>query len=315
MSAAAAVVGHQAARIELARLYDRDGPHTLLIAGPEGVGRRPVARWLAARLNCAAPDPAGRPCGTCSSCRAVDAGEHPDVREVGPGRTTRSGRSRRRREITIDQLVNRPQGDPDPLGPWLELRPRFRRRVGIVDHAESLTAGAANAFLKMLEEPPAWAVVVLIATGPDALLPTVASRCTTMRLGAVDVRGYAGLAPHPALRLGLPGPLERARSDLGAFAASRDAVETFVVALGGELADTLEAADAVARLAEAAAADDGDAPSPLALLRERLRDLPPARYAAAIDALERCETALAAYANAQLTFTTLALDLRALASG
>jgi len=273
-----------------------------------------VARWLAAHLNCQAADAAARPCGACSSCLALQRGEHPDVREVVPGRTTRSGRSRRRREITIDQLVVRPQGDPDPLGPWLELRPRFRRRVGVIDQAESLTTGAANAFLKMLEEPPAWAVVVLIATGPEALLPTVASRCSVLRLGAVEVSAYAELEPHPALRLGLPGPLERARADMDSFVSGRDAVEALMLALDGDLAGALDAAEAVAGLAEAAAPDDA-ALSPFTLLRERLRRLPPARYAAAVDVVERCEAAIAAYANARLAFTTLVLDLRALGAG
>lgn len=310
MSAPTALRGHDRALASLARLYRQDGPHTLLIAGPEGVGRRRVARWLAAHLNCLASDPQARPCGACDSCLALERGDHPDVREVGPAGTTRAGRSRRRRDLTIDQLVPRPQGDADPLGPWLERRPRFRRRVGIIDHAESLTAGAANAFLKMLEEPPPWAVVVLIATGPDALLPTVASRCAAVRLGAVDVSGYAELAPHPALRLGLPGPLERARADMEAFAARRDAASAFMGALGGELADALDAADALAKLAEGVA-DDAFA-SPLTLLREQLRTLPPARYAAALDAIERCERALAAYAGAPLAFATLTLELRAL---
>lgn len=314
MSTRPPLLGHDAALSELRRLYRQVGPHTLLIAGPEGVGRRPVARWLAAYLNCQAPEAEARPCGTCSSCRALAQGEHPDVREVGAAGTTRSGRSRRRREITIDRLVPRPQGDPDPLGPWLERRPRFRRRVGVIDHAESLTAGAANAFLKMLEEPPRWALVVLIASGPDALLPTVASRCAVVRLGAVDVGACAELEPHPALRLGLPGPLERARADMDAFVASRDAVETVMRSLDGDLLAALDAAAELAGSSEAAASDEA-ASSPLMLLRERLRGLPPARYASAVDALERCEAALAAYANAQLAFTTLLLDLRALAAG
>lgn len=313
MSALPPVLGHGAALDALARWYLEDGPHTLLIAGPDGVGRRPVARWLAARLNCQAADPDARPCGACSSCLALERGDHPDVREVGPGRTTRSGRSRRRLEVTIDRLVPRPQGDPDPLAPWLEQRPRFRRRVGVIDQAESLTTAAANAFLKMLEEPPAWAQVVLIATGPDALLPTVASRCAVVRLGPVDVSAYAELAPHPALRLGLPGPLEHARSDMDAFARARDAVDALRPALDGELADALDAAEALARLVEADASDEA-ALSPLTLLRERLRDLSPARYVAAVDAVDRCEEALAAYANANLAFTTLVLDLRAVAS-
>lgn len=316
MSGSGSVLGHEEALAGLAALYRAEGPHTLLIAGPEGIGRRPVARWLAAHLNCQATSPAERPCGRCSSCLALSAQRHPDVREIGPLRTTHSGRSRRRPEITIDQLVSRPQGDAEPLGPWLLVRPRHRRRVGIIDHAESLTASAANAFLKMLEEPPPWSVVVLVATGPEALLPTVASRCVSVRLGAVDVSAFADLEPHPALHLGLPGPLLVARRQPAAFEAATRAADELMVSLQGELEIALDAAERLAKLAEESApGSDGDDVSPLALLRERLRGLPPVRYAAALDALERCEAALAAYASTGLAFTTLALELRGVVAG
>jgi len=278
----------------------------LLLAGPDGVGRRPVARWLAGMLNCEAPDVTARPCGHCSSCRALAAGEHPDVREVAPSQTTRSGRQRRQLEITIDRLVTRPNAEPDPLGPWLERRPRYARRVGIVDHAEALNVSAANAFLKMLEEPPPWAVIVLIATGPDALLPTVASRCATLRLGAVDVSAFADLERHPGYRLGLPGPLLRAGEEDAAYRALQGDVDRLVDALDGELREALDAAEALGkRLAHS------EVVAPTALLREALRQLPAPAYAAALDAVERCESALEAYANPGLALVTLALDLRA----
>ncbi len=265
-----------------------------------------MARWLAAALNCEAPDAAARPCGHCSSCRAQAAGEHPDVREVTPSQTTRSGRQRRQLEITIDQLVTRPNADPDPLGPWLEHRPRFARRVGIIDHAEALNASAANAFLKMLEEPPPWAVIVLVATGPDALLPTVASRCATVRLGAVDVSSFADLERHPGFRLGLPGPLVRAREEETDYRALQDDVDRLIDALDGELREAIDAAEALAKRL-----DRSEVVAPMALLREALRKAPPSAYAAALDAVERCENALEAYVSPPLALVALALDLRA----
>lgn len=308
MTAIDGVLGHDAARATLRRLYrSGPGPHTLLLSGPEGVGRRVVALWLAALLNCEAADPEARPCGTCATCRRVAADEDVDVRVLEPAQTTRSGRSRRRPEITIDQLVERVQGDPDPLGPWLARRPRGRRRVAILDHAETLNPHAANAFLKVLEEPPRWAVAVLVAPGPDALLPTVASRCVHLRLGAVDTSAFADLAPHPALRLGQPGPLLRARADPETFTAAVEEARAFLDALDRDLGTALAAAEALAR---SGAATPGQ--GPLAMLREPLRGWGAARYAAAIDALERCEGALASYANPALAFSVLALELRAL---
>ncbi len=308
MTAFASLLGHEAARATLRRLYrSGPGPHTLLLSGPEGVGRKVVARWLAALLNCEAADPDARPCGTCATCRRVAADEDVDVRVLEPAHTTRSGRSRRRPEITIDQLVERAQGDPDPLGPWLARRPRGRRRVAILDHAETLNPHAANAFLKVLEEPPRWAVAVLVAPGPDALLPTVASRCVHLRLGAVDTSAFADLAPHPAQRLGQPGPLLRARADPEAFASAVEATRAFLDALDRDLGSALAAAEALARQGSPATEE-----TPLALLREPLRGWSPAHYAAAVDALERCEAALASYANPSLALTVLALELRAL---
>lgn len=265
-----------------------------------------MAHWLAATLNCEVPDVAARPCGNCSSCRALAAGEHPDVREVAPSQTTRSGRQRRQLEITIDRLVARPNADPDPLGPWLERRPRYARRVGIIDHAEALNVSAANAFLKMLEEPPPWAVIVLVATGPDALLPTVASRCATLRLGAVDVSAFSDLQRHPAYRLGLPGPLLRARQDDGAYRALQADVDRLIDALDGELREALDAAETLAKRL-----DHSEVVAPTALLREALRRIPAAAYAAALDAVERCERALEAYASPSLALVVLTLDLRA----
>ncbi|HZJ08535.1 MAG TPA: hypothetical protein VFD39_02460, partial [Trueperaceae bacterium] len=178
MSSPFELIGHEDVLRRLERGWrDGGGPRTLLFAGPDGVGKRLVARWLAAFVNCVAL-PESRPCGVCASCQAVAGGNHLDVREIGPVSTTLSGRSKHRGEITIDRLVEREQGDPDPLTGWLRTRPQQRFRVAIIDHADTMTAAAANAFLKTLEEPPARAVIVLLAAGPDALLPTVASRAS-----------------------------------------------------------------------------------------------------------------------------------------
>ena len=299
------LLGHDRERTRLRELYEGGrGPHTLLLCGPEGVGRRPLARWLAALVNCAEDDVRRRPCGQCDSCRQVASGEDPDVREIGPERETRGGRSKRRSEIRIDQLVPRPQGDPDPVAPWLWGRPRRRMRVAILDHAEALNAGAANAFLKVLEEPPRWALIVLLAPAPDALLPTVASRCTALRLGTVDTANFADVAPHPALRLGLPGPLLAARADPEAFAAARGAAETFLQGIRA----TSERPPG-GRRARTRGGGQRRSARPAARAAARA---PPARYARAADALDRCEAALDAYAQPALALAVLALELRPL---
>lgn len=315
-----APVGHDAVLTELTRLWGAGrGPRTLLFAGPQHVGRRLAARWLCALVNCSERAPGAGPCGGCESCRLLAAGTHPDLKEVAPAATTGSGRAKRDPEIRIDQLVRREQGDPEPLGPWLVTRPRYRVRVGVIDQAGSMNAAAANSFLKMLEEPPAWALVVLVAAGPEELLPTVASRCVTIRFGAVDPAAAlhalgtdvaaAALEGHPALRLGQPGALLSSLDAALATEAARAAARAFASALTGDLLEALTGAEGLAK-AVAAAADAGTLPGPLGWLRELLRDRPPAAYAAALDEIDACERAIAAYAQVPLACAVLALRLR-----
>lgn len=305
-----ALIGHERELDQLRSLWrDGEGPRTLLFAGPDGVGRRPAARWLAAYVNCLALVE-NRPCGVCASCQAVADGTHFDVREVAPSTTTKSGRNKHNREITIGQLVPREGDDPEPLSEWLRARPRGRYRVGIIDQAETMTASAANAFLKVLEEPPRNSLIVLIAPGPDAVLPTVASRAAVVRFGAVTgVSGFEGLAQHPAVRLGQPGALIRARDAEEESENARACADSFLSALSDDLASALAAADDLSK-GVTAALEAGVDPGPLGWLREPLRRLPPVRYAAALEEVERCEDALASYAQGPLACTVLALRLR-----
>lgn len=296
------VRGHE----EVKRVLRSLDAASLLFVGPSSVGRRRVAGWYAAWRNCA--QPGQEPCGRCESCRAAARGDHPDLLVKAPARTTTSGRANMRPEITIDRLVPRPgpHADPEPLSRWLETRPRYARRVGVVDGADAVNRSAGNAFLKLLEEPPSWATVILIAPSPGAVLPTLASRCTPVRFGAAPVDGFEDLAPHPALRTGQVGALLRAREDPTAHRDLQAAAEAWVEALDGELDGALAAA---ANLGEAAAAR-GDA---LAgdLLRELLRARTPRLYPVALDALDEAEAALAAYARPATVWALLTLRLRA----
>ena len=287
-----------------------DAPRTLLLAGPEGVGRRDVARWYAALRGCAAN--LDDPCGRCAACRSLlpdPDGEvdGPDYREVGPATTTRDGKPARRPLLRIDQLVPRERSDvDDPLGPWLARPPVFRHRVGTIVRAETLTEEAANAFLTTLEAPPRHATLVLIAPGPDALLPTVASRCAVVRLTPADAPPAvrARLAPHPALRLGRPAAWRAALANEEATAAKRAAVEGFLAALPGDLADAFAAADVLA-----SAWPTGDAEMP-GLLREAWRGQGPAAYVRGDAALTALEEAWGAYAHRELALRRWVLALR-----
>jgi DNA polymerase-3 subunit delta' len=153
--------------------------HAYLFAGPTHSGRGTLARLFAQTLNCETPAADGSaplaPCGLCRSCRKITRGTHPDVRIVGLASQEAEGPARGRREtkntsLTIDTIR--------ALSSDLSLRPMEGRwRVAIVEDAETMQEPAANAFLKTLEEPPSFAIIILVVPEVGAVLPTIRSRC------------------------------------------------------------------------------------------------------------------------------------------
>jgi len=134
-------------------------PHAYLFVGISGVGRTTTALAMAQALNCEEPKD-GEGCGRCRPCRQLLGGNFPDFELLEP-----DGQS-----VKIEQVR--------------ELERRFgykpvagRYRVTVIRPAEAMTEEASNAFLKTLEEPPAGNVLVLNATEPSNLLPTIVSRC------------------------------------------------------------------------------------------------------------------------------------------
>ena len=146
--------------------------HGYAFHGLPGTGRKLVARKLAQSLFCPeVPDDQLDACGACPSCKQVAAGSHPDLLEVGLPQGKKS--------IPLDVLI----GEPEKRGRQglcyeLAMRPlAASRRVAIIDDADLLAVEGANALLKTLEEPPAGAILILIAESPESLLPTIRSRC------------------------------------------------------------------------------------------------------------------------------------------
>ena len=182
------VVGHRSLLGLLARAVARDTlPPSLLFAGPEGVGKRKVAIALAQAINCRTP--VKRPsslkatddeleldaCGSCPSCQRIGRGVHGDVLVVEPGETG-TIKIEQAREV-VDRASYRPfEG---------------RTRVVIIDEADTLVRQAQNALLKTLEEPPPGSVFILVSSRPDALLPTVRSRCPRLRFGRLSATEVA----------------------------------------------------------------------------------------------------------------------------
>lgn len=141
--------------------------HAYLLSGPDGVGKRFLARQLAQALQCA-QSVAGDACGQCPMCRLVAAGHHPDVLAIDILETAR--------QVKIEQIRQ--------LQQWLAFTPfHGRRKVAMIDGADVMQEAAASALLKTLEEPPPTAVLVLIATYEPSVLPTIVSRCARLACG------------------------------------------------------------------------------------------------------------------------------------
>lgn len=144
-------------------------PHALLIHGPRGLGKRALVERLARGLLCAEPGADGSACGGCPQCRLTAAGSHPDLILIGPDAESRSG------EIPVDAIR--------ALGERISLSGGASdRRVAIIDPADRMSPGAANALLKTLEEPPPGAVLILIAELLGRLPATIRSRCQILRI-------------------------------------------------------------------------------------------------------------------------------------
>jgi DNA polymerase-3 subunit delta' len=150
--------------------------HAYLFVGPEGVGKGTAARLLAQAVNCEKGGPDA--CGACGPCRKIARGSHPDVHVLEEeramakaGRWEPKGGRTPSKDIVVDQIR-------DLVDHRLALK-RFegRRRAVIVDPADAMNLQAQNALLKTLEEPPDDTTLVLVASNPDLLLPTVRSRC------------------------------------------------------------------------------------------------------------------------------------------
>ena len=174
------IIGHRRLIALLSRAIAQNTlPQSLLFAGTDGVGKRRTAVALAETLNCLEPvSTATMPrdaCGTCPSCRRIARGVHPDVPIVEPGDLG---------SIKIEQI--RDVVDRAGYRPF-----EGRRRVVIIDDAEAMVDAAQNALLKTLEEPPPTSVFVLVSSMPDALLPTVLSRCQRLRFGELSAAEVA----------------------------------------------------------------------------------------------------------------------------
>src|SRR5262252_5910510 len=176
------LLGHKAAEQALLAAHTSGRlHHAWLIAGPRGIGKATLA-WRVARYLLAGQAQGGLFGGNAEGLDVaadapgrslVDARSHPDLFHLR--RTLNPDTGRIRAEIAVD--------DVRELGAFMHMTPAMGQwRVAIVDSADEMNRNSANAVLKILEEPPPNAVLLIVAHAPGRLLPTIRSRCRRLAL-------------------------------------------------------------------------------------------------------------------------------------
>ncbi len=201
--------GHPELQTSLSKAWAADSlPSSMLIHGPRGVGKQRLALWLGQLLLCPESGPTG-PCVECKGCRMLLTLEHPDLHWYFPLSKPRGVRPNKlaeaMEEARYDALAERRESPlrpssaaNEPTGLYLAVAQTLRsqaqrrpavgpRQVFVIGDAETLvpqesSQEAANALLKILEEPPASTFLILTSSEPGLLLPTIRSRTMPLHL-------------------------------------------------------------------------------------------------------------------------------------
>jgi len=225
---AALVAAHEAGRM----------PHALLIHEAPGTGGEWLAGWAAALVLCERGKAA--PCLECTACRRVAAATHPDVNWLRPQEESRQIRIEQVRELSAELALTSHGGG---------------YKVGVISPADALNRFAANALLKTLEEPPPRTLLILVASEPSRLPPTVLSRCQRLKIRAPEraesvawlssVRGKADWAA--ALDTVGEAPMQIVQADPAELASVGADTRTTLDALAAGRTDPVAAAERWAR--------------------------------------------------------------------
>ena len=215
--------GHAALKSRLASGIARGTlPASLLLHGPRGIGKQRLGLWLAQALVCSGPSVDGSPCGRCQDCRFAQALGHPDVHWFFPRPRLESGASPK--DVTndfVDAMADRMNASglyaPSSglegiyvatvraIVQLASMSPAMsKRKVFVIGDADQMVSQegsdeAANALLKLLEEPPANTVMILTSSEPGALLPTIRSRVVNVRVAPLAPRDVEAFVADPVV--------------------------------------------------------------------------------------------------------------------
>jgi DNA polymerase-3 subunit delta' len=339
--------GHESLKKRLAgAIFSGRFPQASLLTGPPGVGKQRLALWLGQALLCEELGPEG-PCGRCSACRRTLDLAHPDIHWFIPiprPKATDPSKQVEEAELLIGETIQTRRQNPiygRPDGTWshslasirllqkrVSLTPVMaRRKIVILGDAERLVVQeaspeAANAMLKILEEPPADTFLMLTAADPQALLPTIRSRLVPVRVQRIpDEAVSAFMAEHSGKAsatketvLLAEGSIGRAISSEGSEAGQRAADRFLAAVRGGPVKWTLAA------MSQAPWAARGDFTALLDGVALRLRSHVAGapqedkrrlrRYTAALRKVEAARWDAQGNLNPQLCLAVLAQDLR-----
>ena len=162
------IIGHEQVKQHLQTAIEQNKiSHSYIINGETGSGKKLTAAIFAETLQC--EDKGINPCGLCKSCIQAESGNHPDIIWV----------THEKYSIGVDDIRNQ-------LNNNISIKPYSGPyKIYIIPDADKMTEQAQNALLKTIEEPPEYAVILLLTNNVDSLLPTILSRCVTLNLKPV----------------------------------------------------------------------------------------------------------------------------------
>jgi len=229
-------LGHEKIRGMLAVAFQQDRlSHGYIFDGPAGIGKSSMALWVAAHLFCESEK---KPCGLCPGCVRLATDNHPDIMILKP----EDGSIKNNQVETFQEFLRiKPFAGP--------------AKVGIIEDADTMTPSAQNRLLKTLEEPASGVKLFLITTNFNRMLPTIMSRCQTLRFQGLPLGGIASYlmnhynvdrvrAEHLGLLSG--GSLARALTQMNSetLEESEELVNAWLIALEkGDRAGVFELAD------------------------------------------------------------------------